>query len=313
MTLYQILSENARKSPGFTIGLGFFLYLIGAYFVTPLLGLSLRTMMDLSDAQSTQFFSGDFSVHPLARTALLLIQSTHQILAYGVSSLIVLQMAGYSQRDRGLKSPKPINILLWGSMIMLGSIFWGQFLNFDPNHTYLPESMQEMEQSFQEVELRNRDFMAGIMHFENPVNIIWAILVMAVVPAFCEEFFFRSMVQQELMKQMGPILAITVSAMIFSFMHLQFHGFLGRLALGFILGWMFWKTGNLWTSILGHFVFNAVSIIGGYLSLRSNNWEWPEGSQLSLPWYGVLIALLVSVGAAYILHIQATRNIVHEE
>jgi membrane protease YdiL (CAAX protease family) len=48
---------------------------------------------------------------------------------------------------------------------------------------------------------------------------------------------------------------------VFSALHLQFQGFLPRMFLGVILGALYWYSGSLWTSILAHFVNNAIQVI----------------------------------------------------
>ena len=42
---------------------------------------------------------------------------------------------------------------------------------------------------------------------------------------------------------------------------MQFMGFLPRMALGIILGALYWYSGSLFTSMLGHFIFNSINIL----------------------------------------------------
>jgi membrane protease YdiL (CAAX protease family) len=79
--------------------------------------------------------------------------------------------------------------------------------------------------------------------------------------------------------------------------HLSFYGFLSRLFLGIILGWIYQYSGRLWLSILAHFVNNAVAITALYVGtggkpiekVLTENETSPFGL-LALP---VVIALLV--------------------
>ena len=93
------------------------------------------------------------------------------------------------------------------------------------------------------------------------------LLVIALIPAVGEELTFRGVLQQGLVRRMkSPHLAIILSAAIFSFIHFQFYGFLPRMFLGLLLGYMFYITGSLWTSILMHFVNNGSVVVLYYLN-----------------------------------------------
>jgi membrane protease YdiL (CAAX protease family) len=90
--------------------------------------------------------------------------------------------------------------------------------------------------------------------------------VIAVIPAFCEEFLFRGLLISWLKKQISNIhIVVILSACIFSAIHLQFYGFVPRFLLGLYLGYLFVWTGSIWVSILAHFINNAMSVIASYL------------------------------------------------
>jgi hypothetical protein len=59
-------------------------------------------------------------------------------------------------------------------------------------------------------------------------------------------------------------LAVWVTSLIFSLVHFQFYGFLPRLFLGALLGYLFLYTGNLWIPILFHFINNATVLVMNY-------------------------------------------------
>ena len=92
------------------------------------------------------------------------------------------------------------------------------------------------------------------------------LLVIALIPAIGEELTFRGVLQQGLTRKMNPHVAIILSAAIFSFIHFQFYGFLPRMFLGILLGYMFYVSGSLWTSILMHFVNNGTAVLLYYLN-----------------------------------------------
>ena len=94
------------------------------------------------------------------------------------------------------------------------------------------------------------------------------LLIIALIPAVGEELTFRGVLQQSLTRKMNPHVAILLSAALFSFIHFQFYGFLPRMFLGILLGYMFYITNSLWTSILMHFLNNGTAVTLYYLNNR---------------------------------------------
>lgn len=93
------------------------------------------------------------------------------------------------------------------------------------------------------------------------------LMVIALIPALGEELTFRGVVQQGMTHRLkNPHLAIILSAAVFSFIHFQFFGFLPRMFLGILLGYMFYITDSLWTSILMHFLNNGTAVVLYYLN-----------------------------------------------
>ena len=93
------------------------------------------------------------------------------------------------------------------------------------------------------------------------------LVVIALIPAVGEELTFRGVMQQALTRKMkNPHVAIILSAAIFSFIHFQFYGFLPRMFSGILLGYMFYITNSLWTSMLMHFLNNGTVVVLYYLN-----------------------------------------------
>ena len=124
------------------------------------------------------------------------------------------------------------------------------------------------------------------------------LLVLAIIPAIGEELLFRGYLQQTFAKWFGkPHVAIIVTALLFSAIHMQFQGFLPRLALGVVLGYLFYWSGSLWLPIIAHFINNAMAIfftypaLSDYAYLTKNTATWQEAF-FSFMAVGLLIILL---------------------
>ncbi|MCI4669379.1 MAG: CPBP family intramembrane metalloprotease [Bacteroidia bacterium] len=313
MKLYDIFSDRADQNPLFAIVLGFFVYLLAGIFLVGLFGQTLASFLELDLATQKEILAGNLDASPHSKLFFFVYQGMHMVFSYGISSWLLMNLLGLSLQEKGFKSTSNVNAYLLAAMAMLGAIVWGQVLNFNPEQTYLPEIFSEWESSAQQVELRSRKLIMALLKVESPLGLIPIIFVMAVLPAVCEELFFRSFLQQQLVRLAGPAIGIAIGAFIFSFIHLQFHGFFGRLALGAMLGWMFWRSKSIYPSMIGHFVFNAVSLLGAYYSLKQNNWVLEKTESMNLPWYLTILAIAFSAASLYLFHLISTRTNTHEK
>jgi membrane protease YdiL (CAAX protease family) len=103
--------------------------------------------------------------------------------------------------------------------------------------------------------------VAVIARMNNFSDYIISVMVIAFLPALFEETLFRGALQNLLSRwSKMPIMSIIITAIIFSAVHGSYLGFLSRFALGFVLGWIYYRTGNIWLNIIAHFFNNAFAI-----------------------------------------------------
>ena len=84
----------------------------------------------------------------------------------------------------------------------------------------------------------------------------------ALIPAVVEELFFRGMLQPLLIRSL-PIptyASIGIASGIFALMHLSWIGFLGRIILGFLLGYLAHELRSLRLPILFHLTNNTLAL-----------------------------------------------------
>ena len=122
------------------------------------------------------------------------------------------------------------------------------------------------------------------------------LFIIALIPAVGEELTFRGVLQQGLTRKMNPHVAIILSAAIFSFIHFQFYGFLPRMFLGILLGYMFYVSGSVWTSITMHFVNNGTAVVLYYLNHKGIiNIDVDRFGEMPYPWL-TWLSLMVTIG-----------------
>jgi membrane protease YdiL (CAAX protease family) len=131
---------------------------------------------------------------------------------------------------------------------------------------------------------------------DNFAEFLLSLFMLAILPAVFEEVMFRGAVQNLFSRWwQAPIVAIIVTSVLFSAVHFSYLGFLSRAVLGFVLGWMYYRTGNLWLSIIAHAANNAVALTALYITKKNNPGASVSDTDPNVPaWTG-----LVAVAAVY--------------
>ncbi len=145
----------------------------------------------------------------------------------------------------------------------------------------------------------NLKFIETMMRWHIRQSLPLLFVLLAVVPGVFEEFLFRGYLLTRLAERWHPIWAILVSAMIFSFAHIDPLHSLGVLPLGLWLGAIAWRTGSVWPAVLCHIVNNAMAIVWVMLL--------PEDQQ-RLAWDGISVATLVVCTPAFLISLWIFRN-----
>jgi len=130
-------------------------------------------------------------------------------------------------------------------------------------------------------------------------GISFNIFMIAIIPAIGEEFLFRGVLQKIITSLTKNYLwGIWITAFIFSALHFQFFGFIPRMVLGALFGYLLIYTGSLWIPIFCHFINNLTGVI--FLYLEKNGFEnlktWNESNMdLNLTWPLALGSIVLSL------------------
>ena len=205
-------------------------------------------------------------------TGMKIAQGLSSIFMFVVPPIVYYYVTRMKHQMYDLGFRKPANpwwLLLIGVVLMFISLpvtnqltRWNEAMSFGGVFEKLEENLKMLEETAAATteKMLNVDTIGGLL-----LNL----LVIALIPAVGEELTFRGVLQQGLMRRVkSPHVAILLSAAIFSFIHFQFYGFLPRMFLGILLGYMFYITGSLWTSIAMHFVNNGTAVVLYYLNYK---------------------------------------------
>jgi uncharacterized protein len=129
-----------------------------------------------------------------------------------------------------------------------------------------------------------------------------ALFIMALLPAMFEEMFFRGVLQNLLVRWwQKPILAIIVTSILFSLVHSSIYLFLSRAFLGFILGYMFYKTKNIWVNIAAHFINNTLALTALYVVKKSTGKVSLDKIEPNVHWaFGLFCVCLIIAAFIYL-------------
>lgn len=158
----------------------------------------------------------------------------------------------------------------------------------------LPDALSGLEKWMRDKEDQLSVMTEFLTSYQSFGQLLIALFVVTLLPALGEEILFRGVVQTKLFQELRNIhVAIWLSAAIFSAIHFQFYGFLPRMMLGALFGYLYYWTGNLWVAVLAHFVNNGFVLVMMYLhniGLVTINIEEARSMPLML----ILASLLVS-------------------
>jgi membrane protease YdiL (CAAX protease family) len=133
----------------------------------------------------------------------------------------------------------------------------------------LPHWMNSVQTWMQETEDQADKITKAFLGIQSVSGLLVNLFVIGILPAVGEELLFRGIIQQLFKKLTNNAHAgIWISAALFSALHLQFFGFLPRMLLGAMFGYMLEWSGTLWLPIIAHFVNNATAVVAYYLAER---------------------------------------------
>ena len=162
--------------------------------------------------------------------------------------------------------------MIFALLVFMVSYFFASFLAQLNKGMILPESMKNIEEMMRSMEDAALETTDMLLSGKSLGSLIMNLVVVAGFAAISEELFFRGALQQFIYEKLkNDHVSIWLTALVFSLVHFQFYGFLPRLFLGAILGYLFNYTQNLWAPILFHFLNNATVII---LNFFWSDREW---------------------------------------
>lgn len=251
------------------------------------------------DEQSLQQELQNFGDKPEIKYLVYIMQAGATLCGLILAPLLFLRMQGRSLAQLFTDKNTPfvpltITVIVVITFMAVNSVIieWNQGIHF-------PEFLKGIENWAREYEDAAARQTKALTKMDHPIELVIAILVIAILPGIGEEIVFRGLIQNELYRGTKNIhVSIWVAAILFSAIHFQFFGFVPRLLLGALFGYLYYWSGNLTLAIIAHFVNNGISVVAMYFYQKGAldiDLESPESAPAGM----VIMSALLTAGLLY--------------
>jgi membrane protease YdiL (CAAX protease family) len=206
--------------------------------------------------------------HPIAA---LTINGLSEIVILMAGAVLISQAARQNLfavfRLEGIhETPLAAYVLAVPIMLMAqigGSAFSALFERF---WKFFPDFYQVLDQ----YETASDTAMQGLVTANGPMDFLLILLFVAIVPALAEETLFRGFAQTNIERSgkhhTRPFVALLSASLLFAMVHGSLFKLPGLFALGLALGWLTYRTNNLFAGGLAHALNNGFIVAALYLS-----------------------------------------------
>lgn len=170
------------------------------------------------------------------------------------------------------------------------------------DHWHLPGAWEALERRLRDTGQQSEQVVESFMKGNHPLLNLFGL---ALVPALCEELFFRAGIQNLLQRWFkNGHAAVWVTAAVFSLAHGEVFAFLPRLLLGALLGYLYLYGRSLVVNVTVHFVNNAIIVVA-YALLSGGGSEFDPSAPLAVP---ALLVVACSLAALALFYVAFLRH-----
>lgn len=281
--------------------------ILTSFLITLLFALLIAIPLfhiNLSDLSSTL---SDYS-NPNNLSFLKYLQSMQ---AFGLFILPAFIIAYLFRSDNYLAFNKKVNskTIFLSIFILVASIPIINSLGALNQSMQLPDWLSGIENWIKEKEENAQNITESFLVMNTLRGLLFNLFMLAVLPAIGEELIFRGILQRIFAEWTRNIhIGILIAGFLFSAMHFQFYGFLPRMILGILLGYLFYWSGSIWIPIVGHFTNNAIAVLFYYfysdeMIHEVESFGFNQGS------YGYLVMSIIVVSSALYLFYKDNKPI----
>jgi len=263
-----------------------FLILIALIFGAFLFGGALAILIWTSMVGGNLLGMEKDMLNPANATAVKVVQLVSSMAMFLIPAFVFARIVNRQPvRHLGLKTKFSISqIGLVIAMVFAGFYLSGALAEL----TNLIPISAKAKAAFEKMEKAYTDQVMIIANMKTFGEYIFSLAVIGLAPAIFEELIFRGALQQLMVKwTRSAWIGIIITSIIFSAIHFSYYGFLSRMFLGVVLGFMFHYSKSIWLSILAHFLNNGFAVTMMYIMSRQGKLSAAVMDERFPIWYGV--------------------------
>lgn len=170
-----------------------------------------------------------------------------------------------------LDKPVRVDKLIYTGVLALTMQPFLSWMVYWNNQIKFPAFMHGAEVWMQNMEAQMNETVQLLLVTNSFGTFLVNVLIIAVLTAIGEEFFFRGTLQRMLTDgTKKPYLAAIVIGILFSIIHFQFYGFFARAFMGIFFGIMVVNSKSLLLPIVAHAVNNAYGVFMYYYCTKND-------------------------------------------
>ena len=163
----------------------------------------------------------------------------------------------------------------------------------------LPSYLKGLEDWMKNSEASAQKMMSVVLKMDTQAQFLFALLVVGLLTAIVEEMVFRGCLLTIFKRWTGNThAAIWITAAIFSAIHLEFYGFLPRMALGVFFGYFAAWSGSIWPAIWAHFINNGSAVIFTYM-YQHKQIDIDPDAQHTFNYTQYVLSLMITIALLY--------------
>ncbi|MDT3404396.1 CPBP family intramembrane glutamic endopeptidase [Mucilaginibacter terrae] len=160
-----------------------------------------------------------------------------------------------------------------------------------------PDSLKKLEKFVKESEASAQKVTAVLLKMNSWWDMIKALLLVGLATAIAEELMFRGCLQTILIRwQKNAHVGIWLTAILFSAFHMEFYGFLPRMALGVLFGYFTVWSGSIWPAVWAHFLNNGTAVVFAYIYGLNGDVKLDAKFDYILPLLSILFTVALLLG-----------------
>ncbi len=133
----------------------------------------------------------------------------------------------------------------------------------------------------QELDATRTLLFENMLQMDSTIELSWVFVLLAVLPAFFEEYLFRGIIlgigKKEFQKRW---VAVVFQALVFALLHFSYFELPGIFLMGFVFGLITLRNGHIWFGVVAHMVFNGTTVAVQYFMKNSSQPEYDKVDQL---------------------------------